>query len=144
MRRAVYRIIDANLNRSREGLRVCEDIARFALNSTAMSRRLKSARHAISRSGRELSPASKALCAARDSAGDVGRKGSIASEMSRRDLADIFIANMERAKESVRVLEEFSKLYDEKAASAFTRTRFTLYEIEKEVFKRIASLRHIR
>jgi len=144
MRRAVYRIIDANLNRSREGLRVCEDITRFALNSPSLSRRLKSARHAISQTGRALSPASKELCAARDSAGDVGRKGFMASEMSRSDLADIFIANMERAKESVRVLEELSKLYDGKTAAVFTRTRFGLYEIEKEIVKKIPSLRHIR
>ena len=41
----LLRIIDANLNRAREGLRVCEDISRFALGDKTATRALKSIRH---------------------------------------------------------------------------------------------------
>ena len=37
----ILRIIDANLNRTAEGLRVLEDIARFVLDDAALSRQLK-------------------------------------------------------------------------------------------------------
>ena len=45
--RGFNRIIDANLNRSREGLRVCEEVARFHLSSPQLTRELKSVRHAV-------------------------------------------------------------------------------------------------
>ena len=38
----LLRLIDANLNRSREGIRVCEDIARFVLNDKRITRSFKS------------------------------------------------------------------------------------------------------
>ena len=39
------RIIDANLNRMGEGLRVLEDAARFLLNNAVLSEELKTLRH---------------------------------------------------------------------------------------------------
>jgi thiamine-phosphate pyrophosphorylase len=144
VKRAVYRIIDANLNRSREGLRVCEEIARFALNSPALSKELKSVRHGISAAAMAISPASKALCGARDSKNDPGRESGLKSEMSRRDLSEIFAANMGRSKESLRVLEEVSKLGEGRMAARFARLRFALYEVEKKAVKKLASLRNIR
>ncbi|MFC1594778.1 hypothetical protein ACFL38_05570 [Candidatus Omnitrophota bacterium] len=44
----MLRILDANINRAKEGLRVCEDEARFILNDARYSRQLKSVRHKIS------------------------------------------------------------------------------------------------
>jgi thiamine-phosphate pyrophosphorylase len=41
------RLIDANLNRAREGLRVLEDLARFELDDAALSERAKQIRHGI-------------------------------------------------------------------------------------------------
>ena len=43
----LFRIIDANYNRAKEGLRVCEDIARFILNDKALSAGFKRARHTL-------------------------------------------------------------------------------------------------
>jgi len=47
MDKGVYRIIDANLNRVMEGIRVCEDITRFSSNNAALTIRLKDLRHDI-------------------------------------------------------------------------------------------------
>ena len=45
--RETLRIIDANLNRAAEGLRVLEDIARLGLNDASLSERLKTLRHEL-------------------------------------------------------------------------------------------------
>lgn len=144
MRRGIPRLIDANFNRSREGLRVCEDIARFVLNSKTLSGELKCIRHGISRSLGELPSGREALLNARDVDEDVGRRGDRKREVAREDLLDIFTANMERVKESLRVLEEMSKLTDRNISDRFSQLRFKVYDIEKKAFKKISSLRDIR
>jgi thiamine-phosphate pyrophosphorylase len=138
----IYRILDANLNRSREGLRVCEDISRFVLNSGAISARLKSIRHAVTALMTALPEGRAMLLRSRDSDNDVSAGSRTATEMRRADAADIFFANIQRAKESLRVLEEFSKLADERAASGFRRLRFRVYGVEKDTMGRTGPLRH--
>jgi len=136
MKKEVYRIIDANFNRSREGLRVCEEVARFIINSPALTRDLKSVRHSIA-SVLKASPATaRILNGSRDSAGDVGRCSRSKSEMDRVTYGDIFTANIQRVKESLRVLEEFFKIVDKKSSSRFTDLRFRVYDIEKKVSSR--------
>lgn len=142
--RQIRRIIDANLNRSREGLRVCEDVARFILNSPALTGELKSVRHSISGIIKSLPYSFARLLESRNSEEDVGRASKCASEMSRRNTGDIFFANMERVKESLRVLEEFFKLVDKNISSKFSRLRFKAYDIEKKALGRILSLRNTR
>lgn len=137
MKKKLFRIIDANLNRSREGLRVCEDISRFVLNSSGLSKDLKNVRHAISDIARREPLGPELLFESRDSAFDVGRGSKIPSEMRRGGLADIFAANMERAKESLRVLEEIFKLIDKKLSIKIACLRFKVYDIEKKAIKRI-------
>lgn len=137
MRSDIYRIIDANLNRSREGLRVCEEMARFVLNSKALTKELKSVRHSIS-GIIKISPGGlKRLSESRDSEGDVLRRSCAKSEMMRLGTADIFAANIERVKESLRVLEEFFKLIDTKSSSKFCSLRFKVYTIEKKALKKV-------
>jgi thiamine-phosphate pyrophosphorylase len=128
----VLRILDANLNRSREGLRVCEDVTRFVLNSDALSRKIKSLRHGIASAMKGLPAKPARLLGSRDPRGDVGRSSRLGTEMRRSGPLDIFMANMQRAKESLRVLEEFSKLVDRASAVKFQRLRFRAYEIEKK------------
>lgn len=129
MKPAHLRIIDANLNRSCEGLRVCEDILRFYLNDKALTGAFKSLRH-------RLNALSKKVCSrydrlsARRAKTDVGRK-STKSEVRRKGFLDIFSANIQRAEESLRVLEEISKLTNENIPSQFKRLRFKLYELDK-------------
>jgi thiamine-phosphate pyrophosphorylase len=132
IRQGVLRIIDANLNRSREGLRVCEDVARFALNAKALTKDLKTARHSISDIAKRSAISRASLPAARNSDDDILRRSRFDSEMKRHSLADVFAANIERAKESIRVLEELFKLIDNGSSSKFCGIRFRVYAIEKK------------
>lgn len=143
-KKEILRIVDANFNRSREGLRVCEDIARFIMNSSALTKELKALRHGISGIIRSSPGMAKVLLESRDSAGDCGRIPNPEIEVPRREASDIFTANIERARESIRVLEEFFKLADIGLSTKFSRLRFKAYAIEKKAAKRLSSLRHSR
>jgi len=143
MKKEVFRILDANLNRSREGLRVCEEVARFVLNSPAITKELKSVRHAVAALIQRLPAGSRQLFESRNAQDDVGRSSKIATEMKRAGYAGIFIANIQRVKESLRVLEEFSKLLDTGLAVQFQRLRFRAYTIEKKAVERLAQMKTI-
>jgi len=135
---SIGRIIDANLNRAKEGLRVCEEIARFILDNPKFSAALKACRHRIQGIGENAYPVSRLLKERRVQA-DVGRL-NCRGELSRSGCKDIFRANIQRVKESLRVLEEFSKLKDVKTALEFKRLRYKVYAIEKDSFKAISNL----
>ena len=132
-----FRLFDANLNRCREGLRVCEEITRFTLNSSLLTKELKSVRHSVSDLAKPFLLIPEGAIESRDSSRDVGRALRSGSEMRRLDTADIFQANIERAKESLRVLEEFFKLVDKRSSARFTALRFKVYGIERKAIKRI-------
>ena len=136
----LYRVIDANINRVKEGLRVCEEITRFILDSKPLTGELKKIRHQIDPLAAGLRKKPE-LLSQRNSLKDVGLKIYSRSELKRRDFVDVFAANIQRAKESIRVLEEFSKLDDVKIALGFRKIRYDLYEFEKKAAKRISSLR---
>lgn len=127
----INRILDANLNRASEGLRVCEEITRFILENHSATQTLKGIRHEIHALEKVL-PARSSLIDERNALKDIG-KNIYANELKRKNTTDIFLANMQRAKESVRVLEEFSKLTDTRAAIRFKKIRYNIYEIEKNI-----------
>ncbi len=141
MDKGVYRIIDANLNRVMEGIRVCEDITRFASdNNERLTLRLKDLRHEVFNAIKDLrNEHLKELVSSRD-LNDVGIK-STESEMSRDNLVDLFLANSQRGKESLRVLEEVLKLFDQNLSQKFKKFRFKLYEIEKAAVKELENIR---
>lgn len=141
LRNNTHRIIDANLNRVKEGLRVCEEITRFILDDRSSTALFKLYRHQIDTIAKKVYPAAR-LLEERRSDGDVGRKNS-RSELKRGGLKDIFWANIQRVKESLRVLEEFSKLKNKQAALRFKELRYKIYEIEKKSFKKISALSDI-
>ncbi len=138
MKRAqALRILDANLNRSREGLRVCEEVARFFLGERLLTRDLKAARHAVTACFKRLD--ARELLAARDARGDVGRAPS-ALERGRDGARDLFLANSQRAKEALRVLEEASGLIDAALPPRFKRIRFAVYDIEKRALPQLEAV----
>lgn len=132
------RIIDANLNRAKEGLRVCEEISRFIINSRSLTTGFKTIRHKIDDTLRLLPPRIK-LLKERESLKDIGRDIYV-NELKRKNITDIFFANIQRVKESVRVLEEFTKLVNESCAIQFKEIRYALYDIEKKAAGKIAAL----
>ncbi len=133
--KVINRIVDANINRAKEGLRVCEDVCRFSLEERLSTARLKRARHKLTALADTLGPRI-IFIRERNSLRDIG-KDIKASELERSGVKDIFLANVQRVKESIRVLEEFSKLADAKVSIGFKRLRYEIYEIEKQVVNRI-------
>jgi len=130
--RGIYRVIDANANRLKEGLRVCEEVGRFILNDNRLTRDLKEIRHEAD--GLLGALACRSVClSGRDSAHDTGRTIHTSRELKRTCVSDIFCANIQRVKESIRVLEEFSKITNKKCALGFKDLRYRVYEIEKRV-----------
>jgi uncharacterized Zn finger protein len=121
----LYRVIDANLNRLKEGIRVIEDIARYRDNNQSLASRLKSLRH------QSRIDDLQNLLASRDSDNDVLRP-TVESEMNRSDLQSILQANYKRAQESSRVLEEMYKIVDPTLSETFKQIRYSLYGLEKE------------
>ena len=117
------RLIDANLNRLRGGIRVVEDIFRYIYNNKEISTKLKSLRH-IARTKNYYE-----LLETRDVENDVLRE-SIKSEQNREDLNSILIANFKRAQESSRVLEELTKLSSIEDSENFKYIRYELYNLE--------------
>ena len=122
----LFRVVDANLNRLKEGIRVVEDILRYRDNNKELSSKLKELRH--------LSKVKETtqLLQYRDTDNDVLRS-SIKSELNRSGIDSIIIANFKRAQESSRVLEELYKLHSEEYSENFKYIRYELYGLEKKV-----------
>lgn len=126
------RILDVNLNRAREGLRVVEEICRFHMNDQKYFLKLKELRHNLKEAEAHFR-INPLLC--RDAESDVGREPH-ALEKKRSGLIDLLTANCKRVEESLRVLEEFSKIY-EGWSDIFKKTRFAMYDLEKELALKI-------
>jgi thiamine-phosphate pyrophosphorylase len=132
----IYRIIDANLNRLREGLRVCEECFRFAKNEKEPSQALKALRHRCKDMQKEFDK--EKLFSSRDSAGDIFADGFEAGERRRETIDELFCANIKRCQEAARVVEEFAKLCRKESASRTAKNiRFNLYSFEKDYTNRI-------
>jgi len=127
----ILRIIDANLNRAGEGLRVLEEFARMSLNDTELTQRLKDMRHEILVADTHFH---KQLLQARDSESDIGSEMKAVGQDEQTDSKAIIVANARRAQESLRVLEETAKVYNTGVnTDKYAKARFQLYTIEKEL-----------
>lgn len=125
---AVLRILDANLNRLREGIRVVEDIYRYAYNDKVTATSLKQLRH------KARTSFYNACLENRDATEDVLRPTQKV-ENNRSDLKSVLIANFKRSQESARVLEEALKLHDPAEAETFKQLRYELYTLEKSLLR---------
>lgn len=129
MTRETNRIVDANLNRITEGLRVAEDVCRYAWNIRGLQEGLKSMRHraTVLLDHRRLVPS-------RNPVGDIGQSSTGELESFRADLADVVRANLKRAQEGLRVLEEVFKASEHETSAACKQLRYETYEIERKIF----------
>ena len=132
----IYRIIDANLNRAREGLRVIEDCARFALNNPAISSQAKSLRSRLSKVLDAISQ--DKLIISRDNQGDTGTTVTCDTEMQRRDLKQIVSAGCKRLAESLRTIEEYAKLVQPDQANIVERMRYDSYILEQDILTKLS------
>ena len=127
------RLLDANVNRASEGLRVLEDLSRFVVNNHALSMELKRVRHEIATL---IQPLSAQLLSCRDSVADVGRESDLRAGVPAGDFLAVVRANAKRAEESFRVIEEFARLPEIGSCIRVVdieRLRYATYDIEKRL-----------
>ena len=135
MEKNFTRILDTNLNRCKEGLRVAEDICRFIFCDDILYKKIRNIRHCVSE---YLADKYEELLKARDSIKDSGRT---AEEAGREDLKNIVVANIKRVQEALRVLEEYSKILNFETALKYKSLRYEVYDIEKEIYLKYFVLR---
>jgi thiamine-phosphate pyrophosphorylase len=123
------RILDANLNRARESLRVLDDYVRFAWNDRILTDELKSLRHRLGEAT-DLLPA-RLLLIARDTVGDVGTAITAAGEYTRETPDQVAKVNFKRLQESLRSLEEFGKLIEPRFSREIEQIRYSAYTLER-------------
>ena len=124
---ALLRILDANLDRAREGMRVIEEWCRFGLNDQAMTAQVKHLRQSAGRWH------SADIRAARDTPGDLGTALTHPQEATRSSLAAVLQVNLARSQEALRVLEEYGKLYSPEMAADCKQMRYQLYTLDSQI-----------
>lgn len=130
----ILRIADVNLNRLTEALKVVEDICRFALPNDAGLRTVRRLRMEIVRRTQDWR---RRAIAWRASGIDPGRPPDF--DQQPRTGPDILLqANLKRAQEASRVLEEIAKLPTalsglpaQKLSAFFKEVRFRCYDLEQ-------------
>ena len=126
---SILRILDANANRAREGLRVVEDYARFVLDG-GLCQRLKDLRH-------ELTAATKPwvhwAILRRDTPGDVGTTIRAEAPAPRTGIADVVTAAGKRLGEAMRAMEEYLKPLAPADAARIETCRYRFYDLEQAI-----------
>lgn len=129
----LFRLIDANINRVCEGVRVLEDITRFYDDDRLLSSRLRNFRHVLRK---RLSD--DILISTRNIKTDVGctiTKNSTCDDKS--TLFELKLANMKRVQEGIRSIEESLKVVDQyDDAKFFESLRYESYDLEAELFRK--------
>ena len=133
--REVLRILDANLNRAREALRVAEDCGRFALNDPAVTAMAKNLRSDLKEIIEKL-PVEEMLIS-RDTPGDIGTEITSPSEPRRKDLADVAVAACKRLTEALRTVEEYCKFVAPDQVLKIERMRYNGYTLEQRLVSRL-------
>ena len=126
------RVIDASANRACEALRVIEDFVRFVQDDPFLVENLKTLRHRLVQNVLKF-PMPQRL-AYRETEADVGTRIETKTEFSRSSLQAVLDANFSRLQESLRSLEEFSKLTQPEAAREFEQMRYASYTLQRVVF----------
>ena len=127
------RVVDANLNRARESLRVLDDYCRFVLGDRFLTERFKGLRHRLAELTARL-PA-RLLLASRDTLADVGTTLTAAGEYQRSSAASVAEVNLKRLQESLRSVEEFGKVLDSEFARGIEPLRYEAYTLERAVVR---------
>lgn len=133
----IYRIIDANLNRASEGLRVLEDISRFVFNDQAISKEFRDLRHGVRKNFTD-----EKLILNRNAREDVGLKTSRENKLDTKDsIDDLLLSNFKRVEEALRAIEESLKLIGHyESSKEYELMRFKVYDLEKRVHVRRTAL----
>ncbi|MFC1546598.1 thiamine-phosphate pyrophosphorylase [bacterium] len=121
--RNIYRTIDVNANRVKEGLRVIEEYFRFFEENNGVMLDIREMRHRINSI---LKNVYSKLLESRRIDTDYGKD---IKEGNRDSISDTITANCKRVQEGLRVLEEFSKILGKEIFSEFKDMRFRMYNL---------------
>ncbi len=124
---SITRILDANLDRAREGLRIIEEWCRFGLENSQLAEECKQMRQEVARWH------TPELRMARDTPNDPGTTLSHPHEETRSSVDHLLQANLCRIQEALRVLEEYGKLYHPEMGIAFKNIRYQVYTLESNL-----------
>jgi len=118
MKNDYYQIIDANINRVTEGLRVIEEYTRFLTLQKKLTDQLAKLRKEISETEKEYLQ-------------DLLSRGTDVRAAEpppqRKDIETLLRANFKRVEQGLRVLEEYT------GNPFYTKKRFEVYALEKEI-----------
>ena len=130
--RAIERLLDANLDRAREGLRVIEDWCRFGLARPDLVSRTKDFRQRLGRCHQAY------YKLARHTATDPAAGMAHGAQAERQGAAAVVAANCGRVQEALRVLEEFGRALPGPLAGEAAAIRYGLYDLEVDVLRAAA------
>ncbi|MCX8131742.1 MAG: thiamine phosphate synthase [Clostridia bacterium] len=139
----ILRILDANINRASEGIRVLEDVARFYFNDKNLSEELKKLRHSVRK---EIGELSSECLKERDAVKDVGIAISQELRMDNKSsLSELIPANFKRVQESLRTIEENLKIAGKyELSKLYESYRFSSYSLEKDFAGKCMSENKVR
>ncbi len=123
----ISQIIDANLDRAREGLRVLEDWARFGLGNEDFVIRIKNFRQILGKNHLEIYKIS------RNHIEDQCKGLSHVEQINRKSPSKIISSNSARVQEALRVIEEFSRNHNNKLSKIASDIRYEIYTLEIEL-----------
>ena len=123
----IYQIIDANLDRAREGLRVLEDWARFGLGKEKYVEKIKNFRQILGKNHLEVYKQS------RNHIEDKCKGLTHQEQINRKTSEQIISSNSGRVQEALRVIEEFSRLHNHELSEIASEIRYEIYTIEIEL-----------
>lgn len=125
------RLLDANINRVSEGIRVVEDVARFVYNQKEFSKELREKRHYLRKLFIEKD---RDFFNSRDTKRDVGIEITKESQLDKKsNIKNIVVGNFKRIQEGLRSIEEISKIScDYSISKEVEALRYSFYNLEKE------------
>jgi len=127
------RILDVNLNRLTESLKLIEDYARFAIEDLSILENIRKLRKSFLYIKKTLPI--KDFILYRHSETDLGRDPEF-DAIPRKSEDDILLANFSRAKESARIIEEILRQKSKELSSSVKSLRFKIYDLEKKITER--------
>ena len=123
----MLQIIDANLDRAREGLRVLEDWARFGIGKEDLVIKIKNFRQILGKNHLEIYKIS------RNHTEDQCKGLSHVLQTNRKSPSKIISSNSARVQEALRVIEEFSRNHNNKLSKIASEIRYEIYSLEIEL-----------
>ena len=116
----INQIIDANLDRAREGLRVLEDWARFGLGENDFVTKIKNYRQILGKNHLGVYKQSRNYV-------EDQFKGLTHEEQKNRNTPEqIICSNAGRVQEALRVIEEFSRLKNHELSKIASEIRYEI------------------